>query len=387
VAFDQLSGVKPIGLIDGATNFFSDGTMLIGEPNEIIGAWQGATFSGLAPGTYTYTYIPIANPTVVWQPKDGVILSSSVLLTGIIIGGSFGNDGGIMATESAISVTEAQTGDLRQVARANASARHNASEGVSSMAMSQNGPSTADISAWARMGGGFVSADFNGHLDVSHFLGQAGIEVGVSSNFAVGVSVGGALSSAETKDEDLDGDAIFVQPYVAFTDDALTVIASLSYTHTDYDDSTDIINSGDRYSGSLSVAYDVPIDDETIATPFGFIAGGMEDLDVAGSDDDLNFVIGRVGVELSHKIDLLNTGTMHVFAAVAGEYVSANEPELSVASLLVDYDDSRFGGFVETGFDFTIAGTDTHFFASIIGSGLFSDAPGAGGKFGLTIPF
>ncbi len=298
-----------------------------------------------------------------------------------------GNDGGIMATETAVAVTEAQFGDLRQVVRANAGARHAVAEGAGSMVMSQNGPSTADFSVWARIGGGFVNADFGDDLDISHFLGQAGIEAGVAPNFAVGVSIGGALTSAETADEDLDGDAIFVQPYVAFIDGGLTVIASVSYTYTDYDDSTDIIDSGDRYSGSLSVAYDVPIDEDTTATPFGFIAGGIEKLDAAGSGDDIDFIIGRVGVEFSHMVDLLNSGTMHVFASVAGEYVSANEPEISVASLLVDYDDSRFGGFVETGLNFTIAGTDTQLFASVNGSGLFTDAPGVGGRVGLTIPF
>ena len=393
VLFDLLSPTKPIGLIDGTTNFYTtisradDGVLIDIDPLISGGpaVWQGSTFSGLAPGTYTFTYIPIATPTANWAPWDSAILTNMLTLAGAILGG--GNDGGIMATETAVAVTEAQFEDLRQVVRANAAARHAAAEGAGSMVMSQNGPSTTDFSVWSRIGGGFVNAEFGGDLDISHFLGQVGVEAGVAPKFAVGVSIGGALTSAETADEDLDGDAIFVQPYVAFIDDGLTVIASLSYTYTDYDDSTDIIDSSDRYSGSLSVAYDVPVDEDTTVTPFGFIAGGIEKLDAAGDEDDIDFIIGRVGVELSRTVDLLNTGTMHVFASVAGEYVSTNEPELSVASLLVDYDDDRVGARVETGLDFTIAGTDTQLFASVNGSGLFTDAPGLGGKVGLKIPF
>jgi len=392
VLFDMLSQTKPLGLIDGTTNFYisvggAGGVLIDTDPLIANGpsVWQGSTFDGLSAGTYTFTYIPIAFPTVQWDPLGDAILTNMLTLSGAIVGG--GNDGGIMATETAVSVTEAQTQDLRQIVRANAGARHTASEGASSMIMSQNGPSTTDVSVWARIGGGYVSAEFGDDLDISHFLGQVGVEVGVAPKISAGVSIGGALSSAETADEDLDGDAFFVQPYVAFVDDGLTVIASVSYTYTDYDDSTDIIDSSDRYSGSLSVAYDVPLDEDTTATPFGYLAGGIEKLDAAGDEDDIEFFIGRVGVELSRTVDLLNTGTMHVFASVAGEYVSTNEPELSAASLLVDYDDSRLGAHVKLGLDFTIAGTNTQFFASINGSGLFTDAPGSSGRFGLKIPF
>src|SRR6187402_2543855 len=66
VSFDILTGTKPAGLVDGDTNFYSDGTKLIGTPNRVIANWQGVTFNNLVHGTYTFTYIPIANPTQVW---------------------------------------------------------------------------------------------------------------------------------------------------------------------------------------------------------------------------------------------------------------------------------------------------------------------------------
>ncbi|SDG66878.1 autotransporter-associated beta strand repeat-containing protein [Dyella sp. 333MFSha] len=80
VSFNILTGTKPAGLVDGDTNFFSDGTKLIGTPNRVIANWQGVTFNNLVHGTYTFTYIPIANPTQVWAPIDNVILSSTITI-------------------------------------------------------------------------------------------------------------------------------------------------------------------------------------------------------------------------------------------------------------------------------------------------------------------
>jgi len=75
---------QPSGLIDGTTNFYSNaaGTGLTGAPVPITGnggsfvgtaagvlSWQGVQFIGIIrPGTYTFTYIPIANPAQVWDP-------------------------------------------------------------------------------------------------------------------------------------------------------------------------------------------------------------------------------------------------------------------------------------------------------------------------------
>lgn len=88
-AFTLLVSTKPAGLIDGTTNFYSDGTTLIGTPTTTIRNWQGVTMSGLTAGTYTFTYIPIGSPTATWQPIDSVILSSTIVLSASIIGSSF----------------------------------------------------------------------------------------------------------------------------------------------------------------------------------------------------------------------------------------------------------------------------------------------------------
>jgi outer membrane autotransporter protein len=93
--FTLLTLVKPAGLIDGTTNFYSNGTALVGSfaASAYVGSgpvagWQGAPFTGLHPGTYTFTYIPIASPTAQWRPIDAIILHSTVDLSGALLGGT-----------------------------------------------------------------------------------------------------------------------------------------------------------------------------------------------------------------------------------------------------------------------------------------------------------
>ncbi len=86
VPFSLLSSTKPTGLIDGTTNFYSDGTKLVGTYGGTLYAWQGSTFTSLSAGSYTFTYIPISTPTSVWAPGDSIILSSTVTLDAAVIG-------------------------------------------------------------------------------------------------------------------------------------------------------------------------------------------------------------------------------------------------------------------------------------------------------------
>jgi len=76
-------GFKPAGLIDGVTNFYADWDGNV--PNNLplvdselpfnvgcpacgpVQHWQGVTFNGLGPGSYQFTYIPIANPSAEWD--------------------------------------------------------------------------------------------------------------------------------------------------------------------------------------------------------------------------------------------------------------------------------------------------------------------------------
>ena len=78
--FVNYTQTRPSGLIDGDTNFWSDGTSLVGYATYSgpVLTWQGMEFTGLIPGTYTFTYVPIAVPTQDWQPINNVILTSSV---------------------------------------------------------------------------------------------------------------------------------------------------------------------------------------------------------------------------------------------------------------------------------------------------------------------
>jgi outer membrane autotransporter protein len=86
--FTTVVNTKPAGLIDGVTNFYSDGTQLVGTPTGSTFSWQGVNFTGLSAGNYTFTYIPIANPTLEWNPADSIILSSTVTLSAAVLGGS-----------------------------------------------------------------------------------------------------------------------------------------------------------------------------------------------------------------------------------------------------------------------------------------------------------
>jgi uncharacterized protein YhjY with autotransporter beta-barrel domain len=105
VAFTMLIATKPSGLIDGTTNFYSNaaGTALTGTPVPIahnggsfnglassVLAWQGVQFTGITkPGTYTFTYIPIAVPTAQWNPISNAILTATFTLSAQTLGTTF----------------------------------------------------------------------------------------------------------------------------------------------------------------------------------------------------------------------------------------------------------------------------------------------------------
>lgn len=93
VSFTTVVQEKPDGLNDGDNNFFTNGTVLVGNFNEssyqgTIHAWQGVEFTDLNAGNYRFTYIPIAQPTATWDPWDDVILTSTVELTAEIVQGT-----------------------------------------------------------------------------------------------------------------------------------------------------------------------------------------------------------------------------------------------------------------------------------------------------------
>jgi hypothetical protein len=87
VAFSMLTpdGVanKPAGLVDGVTNFYADWNGSIPNNLPLVGSeapfnagcpacgpvqhWQGVNFGGLGPGSYQFTYVPIAFPSQEWD--------------------------------------------------------------------------------------------------------------------------------------------------------------------------------------------------------------------------------------------------------------------------------------------------------------------------------
>jgi hypothetical protein len=92
-------GFKPAGLIDGTTNFYTDWNGVIPNNLPLVGSeapfnagcpacgpvnhWQGATFSGLAAGSYQFTYVPIANPSAEWDLAS-INMNGIFDLTGVV---------------------------------------------------------------------------------------------------------------------------------------------------------------------------------------------------------------------------------------------------------------------------------------------------------------
>ena len=105
VAFTMVVTHKPGGLMDGTTNFYSNsaatglsttpvpishnGGSFNGQASSVLG-WQGVQFTGITrPGTYTFTYIPIVNPTQEWNPIGPGILTASFTLSAQTLGTTF----------------------------------------------------------------------------------------------------------------------------------------------------------------------------------------------------------------------------------------------------------------------------------------------------------
>jgi hypothetical protein len=108
--FTLLENSTPAGLIPGTNYFQSDGTTLQPYADGANGVggwsasytWQGVTFTGLAAGDYTFTYIPLGDPqsyqpngypTADWAPYDSVTLSSTISLSSAILSGDANQNG------------------------------------------------------------------------------------------------------------------------------------------------------------------------------------------------------------------------------------------------------------------------------------------------------
>jgi hypothetical protein len=94
VNWTLLQNTEPTGLIPGTNYFMSDGVNLIpyGDPAALYGStqsytWQGVTFTGLAAGDYQFTYNPIAQPTMDWDPSSQVIRTGTVTLSAGLLSG------------------------------------------------------------------------------------------------------------------------------------------------------------------------------------------------------------------------------------------------------------------------------------------------------------
>jgi len=93
VNWTLLQNTTPDGLIPGTNYFQSDGNNLIpyGDPARLYGmdsyTWQGVTFTSLSAGDYQFTYNPIAQPTMDWDPSSQVIRTGTVTLSAGLLSG------------------------------------------------------------------------------------------------------------------------------------------------------------------------------------------------------------------------------------------------------------------------------------------------------------
>ena len=96
--------VKPVGLVDGTNNFFwgpSPYPFPVSVDPVLFGGvvvWQGVGFTGLVPGTYTFTCGGTCGVTAQWQTLPGASGTITVNLTGSVIGGGGGPPADIPTT-------------------------------------------------------------------------------------------------------------------------------------------------------------------------------------------------------------------------------------------------------------------------------------------------
>jgi hypothetical protein len=100
VNWTLLQNTQPTGLIPGTNYFMSDGVNLIpyGDPAAAYGStqsytWQGVSFTNLGAGDYQFTYNPIAQPTMDWDPSSQVIRTGTVSLSAGLLSGDADGDG------------------------------------------------------------------------------------------------------------------------------------------------------------------------------------------------------------------------------------------------------------------------------------------------------
>lgn len=88
VPFSLFATALPSGLVAGVNN-----TYLSGYNDASNHRWQGSTFTGLAAGSYRFTYNPIARPTATWSPLGGLTSSTVSVSVAQLIAAPVANAG------------------------------------------------------------------------------------------------------------------------------------------------------------------------------------------------------------------------------------------------------------------------------------------------------
>ena len=166
-----------------------------------------------------------------------------------------------------------------------------------------------------------------------------GLQVGADVEFAPGVITGlsfGAKSLASSVGAtNLDGDMVFIQPYLAYRHGPMSGEATLLYGRGDYEQ--DVAGTGKTELAALTLwgGYDLEVAGATVTPKLGLIVG-REDVEgtsgvLAGTNASTKFVEASIGARYSRSV----VGGSY-FAGLYADYLATDADTTFVSDLLVD---------------------------------------------------
>lgn len=212
--------------------------------------------------------------------------------------------------------------------------------GLQVTASTQDRPGlTENLFLWAELTGFRADDDSTGR-DFSGAGLQIGGDVALNSNWLLGVSVGYDDISSSTGTTSIDGDLLFIQPYLAYRSGPISAELTLIYGEGDYDQ-TDLGGTGtgetELAAITFSFGHDFAIAPGRLLTPTLELAYGEEEatgltgtLAGAGSET-VDFTQVSLGARYTHEVE---GGA--VFAGLYADWRDMDAETLLVADALLD---------------------------------------------------